>query len=67
MAAWTGVTTKELITRPGHSTPDASLRYQHAARTRYGEIAATLEVFARESPASVAATSDCVCAPGGAA
>ena len=45
MAAWTGATTKELMARLGHSTQDASLRYQHAARTRDAEIAAKLDAF----------------------
>ena len=45
MAAWTGATTKELMARLGHSTQDASLRYQHAARARDAEIAAKLDVF----------------------
>jgi integrase len=39
MAAWTGATTKELMARLGHSAPQASIRYQHAARTRDEEIA----------------------------
>ena len=45
MAAWTGATTKELMVRLGHSTHDAALRYQHAARARDGEIAAKLDAF----------------------
>jgi integrase len=45
MAAWTGATTKELMARLGHSTPQASIRYQHAARTRDEEIARRLDVF----------------------
>jgi integrase len=48
MAAWTGATTKELMARLGHSTQDAALRYQHAARTRDAEIAEKLEALRSE-------------------
>lgn len=47
MAAWTGATTRELMARLGHSTTDASMRYQHAAQTRDAEIAAKLDLFRR--------------------
>ena len=42
---WTGATTKELMVRLGHSTHDAALRYQHAARARDGAFAAKLDAF----------------------
>ena len=46
LAAWTGASTKELMTRLGHSTPRAALRYQHAAQHRDREIADRLgELF----------------------
>lgn len=40
-----GATTKELMARMGCSTMSASVRYQHAARSRDAEIAQRLEVF----------------------
>lgn len=55
LAAWTGASTKELMSRLGHASPRAALRYQHAAESRDREIAARLDdVFAavRTPPAS---------------
>ena len=34
LAAQAGATTKELMARLGHSSPDAALRYQHATAER---------------------------------
>lgn len=42
LAAQTGATLAELMGRLGHSTPQAALRYQHAAKGRDAEIAAAL-------------------------
>lgn len=42
LAAQTGATLAELMERLGHSTPGAALRYQHAAKGRGAEIAASL-------------------------
>lgn len=42
LAASTGATLAELMGRLGHSTPQAALRYQHAAKGRDAEIAAAL-------------------------
>lgn len=42
LAAQTGATLAELMSRLGHSTPAAAMRYQHAARGRDAEIAAAL-------------------------
>lgn len=42
LAAQTGATLGELMTRLGHSTPAAALRYQHAAAERDKEIARRL-------------------------
>lgn len=42
LAAQTGATLAELMGRLGHSTPQAAMRYQHAARDRDAEIAALL-------------------------
>ena len=42
MAARAGATTKELMTRLGHTTPTMSMRYQHAAAGRDAEIAARM-------------------------
>lgn len=39
LAAQTGATTKELMVRLGHSTPQAALIYQHAASERDRRIA----------------------------
>ena len=55
LAAWTGATTKELMARMGHSTMAASIRYQHAARSRDAEIAERLEIFRPKPPTSPAA------------
>lgn len=42
----TGATLAELQLRLGHSSVNAALRYQHAARGRDGEIAARLSAMA---------------------
>src|SRR6185369_8264130 len=39
LAAQTGATLAELMARLGHSTPQAAMRYQHAASERDQEIA----------------------------
>ena len=49
MAARAGATLAELQERLGHSSVNAALRYQHAARGRDKEIAAALSVMARGS------------------
>lgn len=46
LAAQTGATLAELMSRLGHSTPQAALRYQHAAQGRDAEIAAALSRIA---------------------
>ena len=46
LAAPTGATLAELMARLGHSTPQAALRYQHAAQGRDTEIARLLSVMA---------------------
>lgn len=46
LAAATGATLAELMSRLGHSTPAAAMRYQHAARGRDREIAALLSKLA---------------------
>ncbi len=48
LAAQTGATLAELMARIGHSTPQAALRYQHAARGRDAEIAAALSALAEK-------------------
>jgi integrase len=50
LAAQTGATLAELMSRLGHSTPQAALRYQHAARGRDAEIAALLSEMAQRAP-----------------
>jgi integrase len=46
LAAQTGATLAELMARIGHSTPQAALRYQHAARGRDAAIADALSGMA---------------------
>jgi integrase len=47
LAAATGATLAELMARLGHSTPQAAMRYQHAAAGRDREIAALLSKMAQ--------------------
>jgi integrase len=46
LAASTGATLAELMARLGHSTPQAAMRYQHAAQGRDIEVAAALSKLA---------------------
>lgn len=46
LAALTGATLAELMARLGHSTPQAAMRYQHAAQGRDKQIAALLSKLA---------------------
>ncbi|YAL82843.1 tyrosine-type recombinase/integrase [Dermacoccaceae bacterium W4C1] len=46
LAAQTGATLAELMARLGHSTPQAALRYQHAAQGRDAQIAAAMSLMA---------------------
>jgi integrase len=46
LAAATGASLAELMARLGHSTPQAALRYQHAAQGRDKQIAALLSKIA---------------------
>jgi integrase len=48
LAASTGATLAELMARLGHSTPQAALRYQHAAEGRDMAIAKALSALAAE-------------------
>ena len=48
LAALTGATLRELMDRLGHSTPAATLRYQHTANGRDAEIAALLSKLAHQ-------------------
>ena len=48
LAAATGASLAELMARLGHSTPQAAMRYQHAAQGRDREIAALLSKLAGE-------------------
>lgn len=58
LAAQTGATLAELMARIGHSTPQAALRYQHAARGRDAAIADALSgvAAAHEAARSSAST-----------
>lgn len=49
MAARAGATTKELMNRMGHTTPQMSMRYQHAAAGRDAEIAARMSQMISEN------------------
>lgn len=46
LAAQTGATLAELMARLGHSTPQAAMRYQHAAKGRDAQIAAAMSLLA---------------------
>jgi integrase len=46
LAAQTGATLAEIMSRLGHSSPDAALRYQHAGRDRDQELASRLSKMA---------------------
>jgi hypothetical protein len=46
LAAATGATLAELMSRLGHSTPGAAMRYQHAAQDRDKVIAEALSKLA---------------------
>ncbi|CCI53431.1 hypothetical protein BN13_390048 [Nostocoides jenkinsii Ben 74] len=48
MAAQSGATLAELMARIGHSTPQAALRYQHAAQARDAVIAARMSKEAKK-------------------
>ncbi len=50
LAASTGATLAELMARLGHSTPQAALRYQHAAAGRDRQIAAALSALVEVRP-----------------
>lgn len=50
LAAQTGATLAELMARLGHSTPQAAMRYQHAAQGRDQQIAAALSALATPQP-----------------
>ena len=47
LAAATGASLAELMARLGHSTPQAAMRYQHAAHGRDKQIAALLSKLAQ--------------------
>jgi integrase len=49
-AAATGASTRELMARMGHSTPDAALRYQHATEDRDRVIAEALAGLTKPAP-----------------
>ena len=51
LAAATGATLAELMARLGHSTPQAAMRYQHAAAGRDREVAALMSKLADASTA----------------
>ena len=49
LAARTGATTKELMARLGHASPQAAMIYQHAASDRDRSIAEGLAIMMREA------------------
>jgi len=50
LAAQTGASLAELMGRLGHSTPQAAMRYQHAAKGRDAQIATALSALASGAP-----------------
>jgi len=56
LAARTGATTKELMARLGHASPQAAMIYQHAASDRDRSIAEGLAVMVREAEAGYRST-----------
>ena len=52
LAAATGASLAELMARLGHATPQAAMRYQHAAQGRDREIAALLSKLAANEAAT---------------
>jgi integrase len=57
-AAATGASTRELMARMGHGTPDAALRYQHATEDRDRVIAEALAGLATPTPISTAVSEE---------
>ena len=55
LAATTGATTKELMSRLGHASPAAALRYQHVVSGRDAAIADAIDDVVRQSSASTRA------------
>ncbi len=55
LAAATGASTKELMARMGHTSPQAALRYQHATADRDAAIAAALDDLVTGSGSRMAA------------
>jgi len=49
LSAWGGATTKELMARLGHASPQAALRYQHAAANRDRAIADQLDAVIKQA------------------
>jgi hypothetical protein len=49
-AATQGTTTRELMARAGHASPDAALRYQYATEDRDAAIASALSTLAQTPP-----------------
>jgi integrase len=52
LTAASGASTRELMHRMGHASPDAALRYQHATRDRDAAIAAALADLITAEPVS---------------
>jgi integrase len=49
ITAAAGASTRELMHRMGHASPEAALRYQHATRSRDSELAAALGALAENA------------------
>ncbi|HTD49413.1 MAG TPA: site-specific integrase, partial [Acidimicrobiia bacterium] len=55
ITAAAGASTRELMHRMGHASPEAALRYQHATRARDATLAAALGDLVKDAkPARVA-------------
>ncbi len=58
LAASTGASTKELMSRMGHASARAAILYQHASREREAAVAKALsEMIVREAPTPVGTNS----------
>ncbi len=65
LAAATGASLAELMARLGHSTPQAAMRYQHAAAGRDREIAALLSKLAANGCPTTSSAASATAVPAG--
>lgn len=65
LAAATGASTKELMSRMGHASPRAALIYQHATKDRDAAIAAALSKLISEGAPKPSSDTQKIAEPGG--